>query len=131
MEITRAQGVEELQGLYQLGAWSGPGCAISRCVQGQPEQGVSCCPLSQHCVSGFAGASEPRFLGIIFSSIFVIAGIIPTLSFEPTARQGCVAQLRETPVPYSAQHQVLVQAVIARNTLIPNASTPRTNMLYW
>lgn len=55
-----------------------PGCAISRCVQGG-----CCCPLSQQCGSGFAGASEPRFLGIIFSSIFVIAGIIPALSFDP------------------------------------------------
>lgn len=68
-------------------------------------------------------------LAIIFSSIFVIAGRIPAVSLEPTARQGTVVQLREAPVPYSAEHQVLVQAVIARKTLIPNASVPRTKVL--
>lgn len=123
-----SQGMQELQGWYQLAARSGPGCAISRCVfRDSLKQGVSCCPLSQHCGSGFAGASEPQ------SSVpfLFLQGWFHDLSFEPTARQDCEVQLRETPVPYSAKHQVLLQAIIARKTLIPNASKPRTIVLYW
>lgn len=98
-------------------------CHLQVCVQGQPEAGNVLLSLVTAlwqwlCWSKWA---------TIFSSIFVIAGIIPALSFEPT-----VVQLRETPVPYSAKHhQVLRQAVVARKTLIPNASKPRTNVLYW
>lgn len=109
-------------------------CHLQVCVQGQPEAGSVLLSLVTVLTSVVAVALLEQMnhsLAIIFSSIFFIAGVIPALSFEPAARQGCVAQLRETPVPYSAKHQVLVQAVSARKTHIPNASKPRTNMLYW
>lgn len=109
--------MEELQGWYQLG------CAISKCVlRASLKQECPAVP----CHSTVALLESQLSHNLQF--IFVPAGIIPALSCEATARQGSVAQLREAPMPYSAQQQVLPQAVIARKTLIPNASTPRTNV---
>lgn len=114
VEITwecRSQGMQELQG-WCCTEWARL-CHLQVCVQGQPEAGTVLLSLVTAlwqwlCWSKWA---------TILSSIFVLAGIVPALSFEPTARQGPVIQLRETPVPYSAKHQVLLRAVIARKTL--------------
>lgn len=109
-------------------------CHLQVCVQGQPEAGSVLLSLVTD-ITGIVAVAlleqASHSLATILSSVFFIAGIIPALSFEPSARQVSVVQLREMPVPYSAKHQVLVQAVTARKTHIPNASKPETNVLYW
>lgn len=40
-------------------------------------------------------------------------------------------QFSEMQVPYCTKYQVVVPTVIAGKTYILNASTPRTNVLYW
>lgn len=102
------------------------GCAISKCVLRDSLQ-QECPAVPCHSIVALLESQLSHNLQFHFCS----AGIVPALSCEATARQGSVAQLREAPVPYSAKQQVLLQAVIARKTLIPNASTPRTSVLYW